>query len=542
MFIVSSPFSLLFSLPSDTIPAMKKRTAWILGGASIIIIVGATAWVFREPISEKVTELKTQLQEPEKKIIRSAGIRRKISYLGRIREAKKLIDNEYFSLATLELSAAITEKPDLIQPYLLLGEVHLRTRNLEKLENLITELKQKFPDDGEIDVLRARKLIAEKNFVAASSILAQAGKNLPLGLQFYRAVLLALQNDHAQARKILRELERVPVRSRELTVGKKGVQEKQPVLSSEGIEKSQTISPELLEKITGLIVVFEEFDNFADGKNPHLFALIAKNLAEHNEAVLAREFADVAIKEDITYIDAWILRGYSNFLLQYYKAAEEDLRHAYELDPIRPETHYFLALALHKSGRDDEAILFFEKSLEHNFEFSNEVRWKLIELFAAQKKFDRVVELYQELVTEEPDPKKFIKAVYTSIDILKKPEIALEITQNLIAKNPDDILAMNLHGWALIANKKFIEAEQLLRKAEKLDPLRPRTFLNLGLLYEQQEKFTEAREFYKKSYELGKDQPFNSVVNLAAEKYNELINRPKKPEESEASSKPASSP
>jgi len=272
--------------------------------------------------------------------------------------------------------------------------------------------------------------------------------------------------------------------------------------------------------------------------------MIAKVLAENNEAVLSQEFADTAIREDIEYVDAWILRGYSNFLLKNFDEALTDLRHAYELDPLRAETHYFLALTLDETGNEDEAILFFEKSLENNFDFSDKVRWRLVDLFLKKEKYDRVVELYRELLDGESDPDKFVNAVHLSIDVLKRPEVALEITEKLFSEKPDDVFTINMHAWALIANRKFHDAEIILNKADKIIPDNPRTLLNFGLLFEEQDEFSKAKEFYKTAYEAGKKQApkFEAITNLAAEKHNQLLNRKENPESPEVLDKPEHSP
>ncbi|MBT3348891.1 tetratricopeptide repeat protein [bacterium] len=513
---------------------MKRKIIRVLNGVIVLAILSGVFWVFRGNISQFFEEHLSKSVPSGVEKQTTIGVPRRISYLGRIREAKKLMEHEYHSLATIEISAAIAEKPQLSQPYFLLGEVYLRSEQPEKLENLIAQIELKFPNHPETDVLRARKLITEKDFVSALAILETRQETINSGLKFYHAILLALQNDHLRARDILNALKKLPIEESSLTVSESGV--------DEVIAAAETIPPELEKKVTDVLSVYDEFDEFADGKNPHLFALIAKKLAENEESALAHAFAELAIKEDIEYIDAWILRGYSLFLMQDYKKALGDFQHAYEMDPLRPETQYFLALTLDKTGRDEEAAMFFEKALEHNFEFSSEVRWKLIEIFAAQQKFDRVLELYQQLVAENPEPKKFVDAVHTSIDILQRPEIALEITKKLLAENQSDVLAMNLNAWALIANKQFFDAEKILKAAQKLDPTRPRTFLNLGLLAEKQEQFSNAAELYKKAYELGKNKPFDSVVNLAAEKYNELILRDENPAQPEATKIPANSP
>ncbi|MCF7830485.1 tetratricopeptide repeat protein [Candidatus Gracilibacteria bacterium] len=492
-----------------------------------LVILGSLSWIFQDEIKELFQKDNT-LPTVKK------GVERRISYIGRIKEAKQLMEHEYFSLSTIELQTAIAEKPDLIQPYLILGEIYLRTLDLNRLENLISELKNKFPNDREIAVLEGRKLITEKKFSEALEILELIDDDLPPALKFYQAVLLGLQNNHTQAQEILTELKNLPVESRDLIVGESGVE-------SEDLD-SNSLTPEVATKINSFTKVYDDFSKLSEGKNPHLFALLAKSLASNNEAVLAKEFAEIAIKEDISYIDAWIVRGYANLQMKETTLALQDLRHAYELDPIRPQTHYFLALALYESGQSEEAILFFEKALAHDFEFSAEVRWKLIELFSKAKRYDRVLELYQELLDEDSNPKEFASALHTAIDILKKPEIALEIAEKLVANKPNDIFALNMQGWALTANKKFIQAEKVLKEAKKLNPDYARTYLNLGLLYEQQSKFLEAKEFYKTSYDLGKNNQETSLTNLSAEKYNELSSRTERPEEPSAPTNPENSP
>jgi len=483
---------------------MKKRTFWWLSAGLAVLIVASVLWVFAEPIQQFFTHQVSSVGT--KKL---EGVKRRTSYQGRLREAQKLIDHEYFSLATIELSTAIQEQPDVIDPYLLLGEIYIRTRDTNKLGNLIAQLKKYFPDSPDVPVLEGRKLIAEEAFSEALAFFEQEGAALSPELKFYHAILLSLQNDHNGAIALLASL------------------------------------PNPSEKAQAVHQAYGEFKRLNEGKNPHLFGLLGKVLAEYNENILAHKFAEIAIKEDIDYVDAWIVRGFANLQLGENEVALQDLRHAYELDPIRPQTHYFLALALHKVGEDDEAILFFEKSLEHDFEFSDEVRWKLVELFTAQKNYDRVIELYTDLLDTDSEPQKFVSAIHTAVDILQKPELALEFAERLIQDDPESSFALNMYGWALVVNKKFVQAEKVLTKAELIDPENPRTFLNLGLLNEEQAEFAKAKELYKKSYDLGKDlegEAATAVTNLAAGKYNELLARTEKPEEQEAPVNPKNSP
>lgn len=502
---------------------MQSRLAYILIGVSATIIIATAGYIFWPYLS--YTFSKALAPTSEIGVSNSQGVQRTLSYRGRLEEVKKLIDHEYYTLATLELLSAIKEKPDFIEPYLILGEVYLRTNDLKKLNNLLVELGRKFPDNKDIIVLEARKLITEGRFNAVLKSLEQADEGaLTPALTFYLGVLKALQNEHETAKDLFIKLEALPTQEKKYSavtnIGAVSTKEE----TSENAEEVPVIfiSPELQKKARDLAILYEEFEELSDGKNPHLFALLAKKLAEHNESRLAREFADTAIKEDVSYIDAWIIRGYANLLLKDFENALNDLRHAYELDPIRPQTHYFLALALHESGNDEEAALYFEKALEHNFEFSSEIRWKLVGIFNKQQKYDQVINLYKELLNEEVSEDTFTNAMHTMINLVKSSETALELTTNLVEKNPENIFLINMHAWALVANRFFSEAEEFLKKAETLDAEYPRTYFNFGVLYEGQKRFDEAKMHYKKSYELSLKSDHKSLLKLAAEKYNQL--------------------
>ncbi len=525
-----------------------KKTLWLLGTLLLLFILGTASWILRDDIERKIDLWFAAEPAPQPKKV-SKGVSRKSSYIGRVHDIEQMIDHDYYDLASLEAAAAIRQKPNLFKPYDLLGEIYVRTQNLEKLGNLITEMETKFPNEEKVKVFKVRKLITEENFGEALNTIRAIPEPTP-EIKFYKSILLALQNSHTEAQKTLEELVKVPVGEVELKVEKSKVVEEAVVDDtvdnteemSEEVESEFFVTHAFSQKIKDLVQAYSDFEEYAEGDNPHLFAKISKVLAENNEAVFAKKFADIAIKEDISYIDAWILRGYANFLLKHKQEAVDDLRHAYELDSIRPETHYFLALALLENGEDAEATLFFEKSLEHDFEFSDEVRWRLIELFTKAEKFDRVIELYRELLDEESDPKEFVNALNLSINILQKPEFALEITESLIENKSDDVFTINIHAWALIANKKFHDAEQWLDIARKLEVDNPRTYLNYGLLYEEQAKFSQAKEFYKKAYQLGQNAGQISITNLAGDRYNELFDRTNGMDVTTEIDRPASAP
>lgn len=523
-------------------PAMKRRTQIILISAGAVLLLGSALYAFRDSLpflqtqsagnaSGSVAIENATTEKPKQ------GLRRKTSWLGRVNRAKEFIELEYYSRATVELSEAIKDRPGVLEPYVLLGEAYIQTRDNAKLASLVQQIEQRFPGSLEPIVLKVRAFIAAEKYAQTLEILNGVKEELPPSLHFYRAVLLALQNDHKQAREILTQLSTVPVLEIDFEVTESGIEE-----HIDAEDEKTMLRPEMQTKVLDVLSAYEEFDVYHDAQSAHLLALIGKALAQNSESTLAKSFADRAIKEDTAYVDAWIVRGYANLLLGNTVEAVDDLKQAYNLDPIRPQTHYFLALALSANEQDDEASLFFEKALEHQFEFSDDVRWKLVTIFLERGKYDRVIDLYSDLLTPESDEQSFIQALHISIDVLQKPEKALEFADILYEENPQDPFAMNLRGWALIASNRLVEAEEILTDAQEIDPEYARTYLNLGTLAEVEEEYEEAKNFYKRAYELGRGNGQTVVANLAAERYNTLIQNQDRPESPAAPENPPSSP
>lgn len=444
------------------------------------------------------------------------GVQRKVSYIGRIREAEKLISHGYYSEAGLELSLAVQERKGVIKPFVLLGDIYVRLGDRQKLDALIGQLQKKFSGSPEIAVLQVRRALLDSNFQRAKQIIAQTQTPTPR-LLVYQAALLALQNNHTKAQKILEIVAELPEEPYRLSVGSDGVHE-------ENIHK--TLTPELKSVVQGLLNRYEEFSLLSEGKNAHLFVLLGKELASLDESQLVRGFADVAVTDDTGYIDAWTLRGYSYFLEHNFDSALKDFHQAYRLDPVRPQTHYFMALILSELGRTKEAIAFFEKALESDFEFSQELEWRLATLLAKEEHFDQAVELYRHLVTNQTDPEQVSSVFYTLIQKAKRADVAIEIAERLIISNAQNPFYLNMYGWALFSNEEFSKAEEILETALDIQPENPQTLLNLGVLAELKGDYKEAKEWYKKSHTLGKGQPdFAAIVNLAADRYNKIKDR-----------------
>lgn len=378
-----------------------------------------------------------------------------------------------------------------------LGELAARNENPTQLRSLDQAASQ--PSLGQ--EFRVRAHLAEQNYEAASDLLSQIPDKTP-ELQWYTGILQSLQNRHQLAQSTLESLR------------------DQAFALDDG-----TVSDALYSKVKATLEAYDVWDQYTEAADPHLFTLIGQALTENYEASLGWKFADTALREDVRYTDAWIVRGYSAYLLGRFDEAVEDLKYAYKLDTVRPETQYFLALALEANDQAPEATLYYEKAVAFNFGFDEAVQWKLVNLYRQTQQYEKMLTLYEQLLQSDTPsaPDDFVPGLQAIIDEMRDVKKARELSEKILERHPDNLTAQNLHGWALIADGKYRQAENILEAALEANLTFPRTYVHLGLLSEKRGDLTEAKSWYRQGYDLAQQQKDEAVANLAARQYNGLI-------------------
>jgi tetratricopeptide (TPR) repeat protein len=477
----------------------SKRSAVLPVGLLAVSILGGGGWYLMQQ-SPGATEVAPQDLQAQVLRKNMPKVFKEASFDERIDRIEAAIDTKRMTIAMIDAQNVVRDYPNEKQAYSMLGDIYVMTNAASKLDALSKNVSQVFPEDPLALYLSVRSLILRNELSIAMEILNEYDSTTPdvlPELLWYKGVLQALQNNHVGAQETMIALVGMP-----------------------------DANPQVINKGGRVLGVYDTFDTLSDGKEPHLFAMLSKALSESEEYPLAREMANISIKEQFDYIDAWIFRGYSNMMMGDTKNAIADLRQAYEFDSIRPETQYFLALALLEAKQEQEAILYFEKSLSNRFAFEEAIRWKLVELQSKYKNYDRAFELYEELLNENSNPRKFAPALQIALEQLNRPESALDMTKSMLQSNPKDAYTLNLHAWALIANGQLEEAQDTLDVTLELDTENAQTYLNLGLLAEQKGEITDAKEMYQKSYTIGSEQVnVAGITNLAAERYNQLIEK-----------------
>ena len=429
----------------------------------------------------------------------------------------RLLDSEELTAAHQQIVAGLQIYPQEIGLYEALAQYHFKTQNLDAVTALIERLRTLFPDRSLWRVNQLQLWIAQQDLDKLRDFFTRlpVDQSALQDWDFYRAIWYSITNDHQAAQELLKQL-----------------------------TAASTVSETIQIRSQGVLAAYEQFESYEDSPSAHQWVLLAKGLAAHNEFSLAKLLADLAIQEQVRYPDGWILRGYSNLLLKRSKEALADLQYAYNLDPLRAETHYFLALAYDENGEAPAAALFFEKALESpTLGFSAEIRWKLIELYHRLRKYERLFELYTQALDQNSAENHFTTAIYVGLNLLQDPSRVLAYTTQLLAQQPQDELMMNLHGWALMEDGQASEALAILKAALQQNPESPRTHLNLGLWYEQQGQSGTALQHYQKCQALSGDQErFASIARMAGERYDQLVAQGASTQTDPTQARPAAAP
>ena len=170
--------------------------------------------------------------------------------------------------------------------------------------------------------------------------------------------------------------------------------------------------------------------------------------------------------------EIFLNKGISYIEMGQYNNALKDLLEAEKIYPDNPKVHYYLGMSFHGKDMKDKAIEEFKKaiSLDENYSEAHNYLGTLY--------LDR--ELWDQAIGE------FDKALH-----------------NYLYDTP--AMAIYNMAWAYYSKKEYKTALAKYQEALRVDPmtrLRPQIEKNVGLIYYDQDNFTEAISHLKKSVEL----------------------------------------
>lgn len=275
---------------------------------------------------------------------------------------------------------------------------------------------------------------------------------------------------------------------------------------------------------TKLVVIKEAFDEYAvykDSVKIHLQLLIAKALTRWFEFEISEKIIKDIFEVRGDYRDAWIISWYNNLRLWRLQFALDNLQKAYELDPTKAETQFYLWLVYDDMWKVYETKDYYEKALVNNYKPKSQVVQRLAQL--AQKTWDYklAVDSYKEMLTlNDKTVENFQLPIDILINHLHDYELANNFASWAVKVHPNEAFAYALQWYTLYYLWKLDEAKSIIVKSIWMDPKIPNNYYYAGLISKQEWNSQLALKQFEMAY---KNDVHWDVWRKAIKEYNELL-------------------
>ncbi|MBD3329928.1 tetratricopeptide repeat protein, partial [Candidatus Peregrinibacteria bacterium] len=416
------------------------------------------------------------------------------TYTEHLTLGNKLFNQRYYRAALEEYKAAYKLNQNSITPMIKLAETYLKLNDGRTAQKYFERALETSPENTEIKLGLVRSFLNQRAVERAKDLVWEMDLSYN-SVKYYKGIILILYNDPEGAKNLFKQI------------------------SEASDPPAET---KLKEKADKFLNKYLTYSYFTEADPLYLRTLLAQAMTEVQEYSAAVSLLFEIINEKNNYRDAWILLGYSYLNLNKTNDAIDSLLQARELDEKNPKINFYLGLAYAANGENEKAITYLERAKSYGFEPLELVELRLAELYTEQLNFQDAAASYEVVLSKnKSNLSVFSNAIWIYIDYLKKPSRALKIAQEATLAFPNDEIAYNLLGWAHIANEDYADAKIALDNALKINDSYDAIYFNLGLLNEKQGHYLLAKEYYKQAYAMDGS---NSIMNLAAERYNNLIN------------------
>jgi tetratricopeptide (TPR) repeat protein len=417
---------------------------------------------------------------------------RKKSYSELMDKADQYKKSGMYTQAIDYYTQANQKEPQAIEPLIQISEIHVIQRNFEQAKAISLEVLKIDPQNQTGKLILGRANVGLEDFATAKNIFDSMTSETAI-TYYYKGIMALYFGEHKNARTLLETAMTDP-------------------------NDTNTA-----EKAQDFLAALDEWNSYQGGEITHLQVLLARSYVQAYEPYMAKDILWNVLKENRNYRDAWIILGYTYLQLQQFEDAIDALEEAKRQDPEKPETLLYLGLAYAGNNDTEKAIEVLELALENGYEPSIHVEQRLAELYFQTEDYEKANESFEEVISlNASDTEYFVRPIWVYIEKLEKTEAAVKLAEKAQLKNPDDAMSYNLLGWAQVANRDYINGKRNLERAIAMNEDLEAPYLNLGMMYESQESFERAKEFYKKAYETGNG---SGIGNIAAQRYNTLLDR-----------------
>jgi tetratricopeptide (TPR) repeat protein len=220
-----------------------------------------------------------------------------------------------------------------------------------------------------------------------------------------------------------------------------------------------------------LLGAYEEYALFPESTNSHLITLLARALAEIQECTLALSLVPQVTASTPSYRDAWIVQGFCELQTEKYNKAIASYVAAYNIDPQKVPTQYFLGLSYYYNKEYQNAITFFEYALTNGFTPRSELHSLIAN--SAKKLGNSTLALthFNALLELEPSEEHYIATIQTALYV-QDSTLAYQKALAMVSAYPDSSNSYELLGMVQESMNNTTEAKESYRKALAIDGTR----------------------------------------------------------------------
>jgi protein O-GlcNAc transferase len=224
----------------------------------------------------------------------------------------------------------------------------------------------------------------------------------------------------------------------------------------------------------------------------------------------------VALQPD--YLQALFNLGLCHFQLGQYDQAEEYYRRALALQPQDAQILTELAQIYRQKGWPATAIDHLEQALA--LEFTPERAQELAELCREAGQLERSVELYRQLLEQDPQRPELHNGLGLTLAEQGKWEEAIAAFRRALELDPQRVEAHINLGTALLEQDQPEAAIEAYRAALALQPDRPRVYFNLATAYRKLKQPQRALDYYHVAIGLQPDyaEAHRGLANLLSDR------------------------
>lgn len=220
-----------------------------------------------------------------------------------------------------------------------------------------------------------------------------------------------------------------------------------------------------------ILRAYEEFALFPDGQDIHRQTLVAHALATVFECEAGLAMVADVVQIQSRYRDAWIVKGYCEFMSDRIQEALASLEQAYSLDPEKPEIQYFLARTHAALGDPQNAVTFLQYAILNGFQPERDARQLLAEYAKELGNGELALEQLKILALDPAsDIDMTVQYVELALSLHDHALDALSLSKAAILRWSEEAEVLALAARSALAAGLPDDARSFAERALKIDP------------------------------------------------------------------------